>query len=56
MTPLPDTAIASPGRLPPVLIIVAAFAVLLGGAMTLWAFYGTAVFFEMIAAGLAYCF
>lgn len=30
--------------------------VLVGGAVTLWARYGTAVFFETIAAGLSACF
>jgi hypothetical protein len=30
--------------------------VLLAGALLLWAYYGTAVFFEMIAAGIAACF
>ena len=31
-------------------------AVLLGGATLLWVHYGTAVFFEMLAAGIAACF
>jgi hypothetical protein len=31
-------------------------AALLGGAMLLWLRYGTAVFFEMLAAGIAACF
>ena len=31
-------------------------AVLLGGALLLWVHYGTAVFFETIAAGIAACF
>ena len=31
-------------------------AVLLVGAMVLWFHYGTAVFFEMIASGIAACF
>jgi hypothetical protein len=53
---MPNTALASPGRLSPVIIVVAAVAVLLGGAATLWAYYGPTVFYEMIAAGLAYCF
>ena len=26
------------------------------GAMALWASFGTAVFFDVLAAGLAYCF
>jgi hypothetical protein len=31
-------------------------AVLLLGASVLWAYYGTAVFFEMITSGIAACF
>jgi hypothetical protein len=31
-------------------------AVLLFGALVLWFHYGTAVFFEMIASGIAACF
>ena len=31
-------------------------AVLLLGALALWFHYGTAVFFEMIAAGISACF
>jgi hypothetical protein len=31
-------------------------AVLLLGALVLWFHYGTAVFFEMIASGIAACF
>lgn len=53
---MPNTALVSSGRLSPFLIASAAFAVLLGSAATLWAYYGTTVFYEMIAAGLAYCF
>lgn len=33
-----------------------ALALLLAAAIALWARYGTAVFFEMIAAGIAACF
>jgi hypothetical protein len=54
--PLPNTALASSGRISPVLITLAAFAILLGSAATLWAYYGPTVFYEMIASGLAYCF
>jgi hypothetical protein len=32
------------------------FAVLLAAALALWAKLGTAVFFEVIRAGIAYCF
>jgi hypothetical protein len=53
---MPNAAVASSGRLSPMLIAVTVFAVLLGSAMTLWAYHGSTVFYEMIAAGLAYCF
>ena len=47
-----------PGRLPTVLTAVAlvAFGLALAAAVVLWIHYGTAVFFQMLAAGLAACF
>ncbi|HLF24418.1 MAG TPA: hypothetical protein VI565_10890 [Burkholderiales bacterium] len=30
--------------------------VAMAGALMLWAYFGTAVFFDMVAAGIAYCF
>ena len=39
------------------LILLAAFAgVLIAATLVLWAHYGTAVFFEIVAAGIAACF
>jgi len=35
--------------------VAAVVAVLLAVAATLWVHYGTAVFYEMIAAGVAWC-
>ena len=45
-------------RLAPVIAVAGAGlgAVLLAGALVLWFHYGTAVFFEMIASGIAACF
>jgi hypothetical protein len=39
-------------------IVLAAgvLALVLGGTLMLWAHYGTAVFFEIIQAGIAACF
>jgi hypothetical protein len=31
-------------------------AIVLGGTLMLWAYYGTAVFFEMVRAGFLACF
>ena len=53
---MPNTALASSGRLSPVLLTLTALAILLGSAATLWVYYGLTVFYEMIVAGLAYCF
>jgi hypothetical protein len=37
-------------------VLLGSLALVLGGALLLWAHYGTAVFFEMVAAGIAACF
>jgi hypothetical protein len=36
-------------------LIAAAAGILLAGTVMLWAHYGTAVFYEMIVAGIAAC-
>ena len=49
----------SPARRAGTVVAIAAAglgAVLLLGALILWVRYGTAVFFEMIASGIAACF
>ena len=44
-------------RMPVALVLALAVAVaLVAAASVLWAHYGTTVFFEMIAAGIAACF
>ena len=40
----------------PLVIVAGASGLLLAGTVALWAHYGTAVFYEMIVAGLAACF
>jgi len=40
----------------PFLLVGALAGVLIAGTLALWVLYGTAVFFEMIAAGIAACF
>jgi hypothetical protein len=39
----------------PLVILAAVSGVLLAGTLALWAHYGSAVFYEMIAAGIAAC-
>jgi hypothetical protein len=39
----------------PLMVLGVAVTLLLGAAVALWAHYGTAVFYEMIAAGVAWC-
>ena len=47
---------ASPIALPrPMVALAALVAVLVAGTVVLWAHYGTAVFYEMIASGIASC-
>jgi hypothetical protein len=50
-------AVSSPRLLPrPVLAVAAVVGVLLAATLTLWAHYGTALFYEMLLAGFAACF
>ena len=52
MPQLPSSPIALPR---PMVALAALVAVLVAGTVVLWAHYGTAVFYEMIAAGIASC-
>jgi hypothetical protein len=55
-TPMPETvSAATPLLSRPLVFIAAAGGVLLAGTVMLWAHYGTAVFYEMIVAGIAAC-
>jgi hypothetical protein len=49
-----DTSVSVPVR--PLLVLSLAVAALLAGTGGLWAWYGTAVFFEMVRTGWAACF
>ena len=51
-----NTAAASPRISWPLLSIAAAVGVLLAGTLSLWGYYGTTVFFEMVRAGWLACF
>jgi hypothetical protein len=51
-----STTTLPPGSWRPLAIVAAASGLLLAGTVALWAHYGTAVFYEMIVAGLVACF
>ena len=53
---MPEAAVNPPSLTRPFLLVGAVFAVLIAATLVLWAHYGTAVFFEIIAAGIAACF
>ena len=54
---MPDAAVHSPRFASlPVLLVGAVCGALIAATLVLWAYYGTAVFFEIIAAGIAACF
>jgi hypothetical protein len=53
---MPETiSTATPSLSRPLVLLAAAGGVLLAGTVVLWAHYGTAVFYEMLVAGLAAC-
>ena len=53
---MPEAALHPPPLMRPFLLVGAVAGVLIAAALVLWAHYGTAVFFEIIAAGIAACF
>ena len=54
---MPDTVIHPPRFASlPLLLASAVFGLLIAATLVLWMHYGTAVFFEIIAAGIAACF
>jgi hypothetical protein len=54
---MPEVAVSTPRLVSrPFLLVGAVAAVLIGATLVLWAHYGAAVFFEIIAAGFAACF
>jgi hypothetical protein len=53
---MPETVSAAATSLSrPLLLIAAAVGILMAGTVALWLHYGTAVFYEMIVAGIAAC-
>jgi len=55
-TPLPKPAPMRRWGVSPALVLaLVVVSALVGGTLALWAHLGPAVFYEMIAAGIAYC-
>jgi hypothetical protein len=53
---MPETASAATSPISrPLMLVAAAAGIVLAGTVALWAHYGTAVFYEMIVAGIAAC-
>jgi hypothetical protein len=52
---MPETAAVAPSFSRPLLIVAAVAGILFAATAVLWAYYGTAVFYEMILAGIAAC-
>jgi hypothetical protein len=53
---MPETVSAATSLLSrPLMLIAAAIGIVLAATLALWAHYGTAVFYEMIVAGIAAC-
>jgi hypothetical protein len=54
---MPEAALPTPqSTTRPFVILGAVAGVLIAATLALWVHYGTAVFFEVIAAGIAACF
>jgi len=54
---MPEAAIQAPRFASrPFLLVSAVAGVLIAATLALWAHYGSAVFFEIVAAGIAACF
>ncbi len=51
---MPEIA-ATPALSRPLVILAGVGGLLLAGTLALWLHYGTAVFYEMVVAGLALC-
>ena len=53
---MPETASATTSLVSrPLVLLSVGAAIMLAGTLALWAHYGTAVFYEMIVAGIAAC-
>jgi hypothetical protein len=52
---MPETTAYASQNARPLVIVAVAAGLLLAGTLALWVHYGTAVFYEIILAGIALC-
>lgn len=53
---MPPTAFTTASRVRPLLLLAVLGGAIMAGALSLWAYYGTAVFFEIVRTGWVACF
>jgi hypothetical protein len=53
---MPPVAFTTATRMRPLLLLAVLGGAIMAGVLGLWAYYGTAVFFEIVRAGWAACF
>lgn len=53
---MPPTAFIMASRVRPLLLLAILGGAIMAGALGLWAYYGTAVFFEIVRTGWVACF
>jgi len=53
---MPPMAVTTATRMRPLLLLAVLGGAIMAGTLGLWAYYGTAVFFEIVRAGWASCF
>jgi hypothetical protein len=53
---MPSTAFTMASRVRPMLLFAVLGGAIMGGTVGLWAYYGTAVFFEIVRTGWIACF
>jgi hypothetical protein len=53
---MPPTAFTTGSRARPLLLLAVLGGAIMAGTLSLWAYYGTAVFFEIVRTGWIACF
>ena len=53
---MPPTTFTTPSRTRPLLLLAVLGGAIMAGTLGLWAYFGTAVFFEIVRTGWVSCF